>query len=176
MLEVLSFCEWESKQRFAHSLLFRWGSYVIRALSATVKRATQKNATCFAKFLQTSWIAKLRAFYQPRLTTNQVARFSYLVVKRAPSLFNSICGKVAKQVALRFTVHKGADTSKVQVTFHRSRVKITASLINYHTTQIPLDLTEHFVKRLGLGDTFNAIHLSVSWWPVLWPVEKWPVL
>ena len=83
-----------------------------------------------------------------------------MVVKRAPSLFNSICGKVAKQVALlrvaRFTVHKGADTSKVQVTFHRSRVQVTASLINYHTTQIPLDLTEHFVKRLGLGDTFNA--------------------
>ena len=42
--------------------------------------------------------------------------------------------------------------------------------IEQHTTQIPLDLkqipldlTEHFVKRLGLGDTFNAIHLSVSW-------------
>ena len=33
------------------------------------------------------------------------------------------------------------------------------------TTQIPLDLIhQHFVKRFrGLGDTFNAIHLSVSW-------------
>ena len=46
------------------------------------------------------------------------------------------------------------------VTFHRSRVQVTAALINYQTTQIPLNLTEHFVKRLGLGD---AIHLSISW-------------
>ena len=42
------------------------------------------------------------------------------------------------------------------VPFHRSMVQVTASLINYQTTQIPLDLTE-------LGDTFNAIHLSLSW-------------
>ena len=49
------------------------------------------------------------------------------------------------------------------VTFHRSMVQVTASKINYQTTQIPLDLIEHFVKRLGLGDTFNAIHLSLSW-------------
>ena len=62
------------------------------------------------------------------------------------------------------TWYSGNDTagSKVHVTFHRSRIQVTASLINYHTTH-PLDLTEHFVKRLGLGDTFNAIHLSVSW-------------
>ena len=49
-----------------------------------------------------------------------------------------------------------------QVTFHRSRVEVTASSINYQTTQIPLDLREHFVKRLRLGDTFYAFHLSVS--------------
>ena len=36
-------------------------------------------------------------------------------------------------------------------------------LINYQTTQIPLDLIEHFVKRLGLGDSFNVVHLSLSW-------------
>ena len=53
--------------------------------------------------------------------------------------------------------------SKVQVTFHRSRVQVIAPLINYHTTQIPLDLIEHFVKRLGLGDSFNVVHLSLSW-------------
>ena len=57
--------------------------------------------------------------------------------------------------------------SKVQVTFHRSRVQVTAPQINYQPTQIPLDLIEHFVKILWPGDTFNAIHLSVSWWPVL---------
>ena len=34
---------------------------------------------------------------------------------------------------------------------------------DYQTTQIPLDLIEHFVKRLGLGDSFNAVHLSLSW-------------
>ena len=45
--------------------------------------------------------------------------------------------------------------SKVQVTFHRSRVQVTPPSINYQTTQIPLDLTEHFVKILGLGDTLN---------------------
>ena len=49
--------------------------------------------------------------------------------------------------------------SKVRVTLHRSRIQVTAPLINYQTTRIPLDLTE----KLGLGDTFNAIHLSVSW-------------
>ena len=36
-------------------------------------------------------------------------------------------------------------------------VQLTAPLINYQTTHIPLDLIEHFVtKRLGLGDTFNG--------------------
>ena len=49
--------------------------------------------------------------------------------------------------------------SRVRVTLHRSRIQVTAPLINYQTTRIPLDLTE----KLGLGDTFNAIHLSVSW-------------
>ena len=43
--------------------------------------------------------------------------------------------------------------SKVQITFHRSRVQVTAPSINYQTTQILLDLIEHFVRRLGLGDT-----------------------
>ena len=47
--------------------------------------------------------------------------------------------------------------SKVQVTILRSRVQVTAPSINYQSTQIPLDLTEHFVERLGLGYTFNAI-------------------
>ena len=62
--------------------------------------------------------------------------------------------------------------SKVQVTVHRSRVQVIAPLINYQTTQIPLDLIEHFVKRLGLGDSFNVVHLSLSWWPVLWLVKS----
>ena len=53
--------------------------------------------------------------------------------------------------------------SKVRVTFHRSRVQVIAPSINYQTTQIALDLIEHFVKRLGLGDSFNAVHLSLSW-------------
>ena len=34
------------------------------------------------------------------------------------------------------------------------------------TTQIPLELIKHFVKRPGIGDPLNAIDLSVSWWPV----------
>ena len=42
-----------------------------------------------------------------------------------------------------------------------SKVQVTAPLINYQTTQIPLDLIECFVKRLGIGDTFNAVQLSV---------------
>ena len=54
-------------------------------------------------------------------------------------------------------------TSNVQVTLHSSSIQVTAPLINYQTTQIPLNLTEHYVKRSGLGDTYNAIHLSVSW-------------
>lgn len=52
---------------------------------------------------------------------------------------------------------------KVQVTFHRSREEVTAPTINYQTTQVPLDLNENFVMKLGLGDTFTAVHLSVSW-------------
>ena len=38
---------------------------------------------------------------------------------------------------------------------------VTALSINYETTHIPLDLIAHFVKILGLGDTFYAVHLSV---------------
>ena len=52
---------------------------------------------------------------------------------------------------------------KVQVTFHRSREEVTAPTINYQTTQVPLNLKEYFVMKLGLGDTFTAVHLSVSW-------------
>ena len=51
---------------------------------------------------------------------------------------------------------------KVQVTFHWSRVQVTAPSINYQTTQFPIELIKHFVKRLGLGDTFSAVFLSVS--------------
>ena len=46
---------------------------------------------------------------------------------------------------------------------YRSRKQGIAPSINYQTTQIPLDLIEHFVKRLGLGDSFNVVHLSLSW-------------
>ena len=35
--------------------------------------------------------------------------------------------------------------SKVQVTFHRLRVQVTAPSINYQTTEIPVDLIEYFV-------------------------------
>ena len=39
-------------------------------------------------------------------------------------------------------------------------------LMNYQTTQTPLKLTEHFVfTTLGLGDTFNAMHLSAGFAP-----------
>ena len=30
------------------------------------------------------------------------------------------------------------------------------------TTQLPIDLIQHSVKRFGLGDTFKAIYLSIS--------------
>ena len=53
--------------------------------------------------------------------------------------------------------------SKVQVRFHRSRLQVIVPSINNQTTQTPLDLIEHFVQRLGLGDSFNAVHLSLSW-------------
>ena len=42
--------------------------------------------------------------------------------------------------------------------------RVTAPSINYQTTQIPIDPVKHFVKKLGLGETFNAVHLSVSLW------------
>ena len=60
-------------------------------------------------------------------------------------------------------LHCSSAGSKVQVTFHRSRVQDAAPSINYQITQIPLELMEHFLKRLGLGDTFNTAHVSVSW-------------
>ena len=53
--------------------------------------------------------------------------------------------------------------SKVQITFHRSRVQVTAPSINDQTKQVPLDLIEHFVKRKSVRRQFNAVHLSVSW-------------
>ena len=40
--------------------------------------------------------------------------------------------------------------------------RVTAPSINYQTTQIPIDPIKHFVKKLGLGETFNAVHVSVS--------------
>ena len=55
--------------------------------------------------------------------------------------------------------------SKVQVTLHRLRVhvQVTAPLVNItiETTDSPwYTVLEHFGKRLGLGDTFNAVHSS----------------
>ena len=41
-------------------------------------------------------------------------------------------------------------------------MQVTAPAIDYQTTQIPLDLIEHFVKRLVLGDSLNAVHLSLG--------------
>ena len=59
--------------------------------------------------------------------------------------------------------------SKVLVTFHGSRVEVTAPSMNYtyQATQIPLDLIEYFVRRLGLGDTCclfisNVVTLTVT--------------
>ena len=66
--------------------------------------------------------------------------------------------------------------SKVQVTFQRSRVQVAAPLINYQTTQIPLDLMKHFLKRLEeearrhltlfidlyLGDLYCVSKLSLN--------------
>ena len=42
-------------------------------------------------------------------------------------------------------------------------IQVTAPSLNYQTTDYTLDLIEYFVKRLELGDTFNAVCLSVSW-------------
>ena len=73
-----------------------------------------------------------------------------------------LLAKLETEDKLYFSLNEAG--SKVRVMLHRSRIQVTAPLINYQTTWIPLlDLTERFVKRLGLGDTFNAIHLSVSW-------------
>lgn len=71
-----------------------------------------------------------------------------------------LAGRVTSAVTLVQNSYAG---SKVQGTFHRSKVQVTVPSINYQTTQIPLNLMEDSVKRLGLRDTFNAIHLSVSW-------------
>ena len=54
-----------------------------------------------------------------------------------------------------FTKYRSHSTGK--------KVHVTAPKMNCQTTQIPLYLIEHFVKSLGLANTFNAIHLSVSW-------------
>ena len=37
------------------------------------------------------------------------------------------------------------------------------SFDKFPNRKTPLDLIEHFVKTLRLGDTFNAVHLSVPW-------------
>ena len=72
-----------------------------------------------------------------------------------------LLAKLETEDKLYFSLNEAG--SKVRVMLHRSRIQVTAPLINYQTTRIPLDLTERFVKRLGLGDTFNVVHLSVSW-------------
>ena len=49
---------------------------------------------------------------------------------------------------------------KVQVTFHRSGLLDCST--DKLTSQLLIDLIQHSVKRFGLGDTFNAIYLSIS--------------
>lgn len=75
------------------------------------------------------------------------------------------------QVVILYMVAGSIHT--IQVIFHTSRVQVTVPSINFQTTQILLDLMENFFKkRFGLGESFNSVYLSVSWAPVLWPVEK----
>ena len=52
-------------------------------------------------------------------------------------------------------------------------IQVTAPSLNYHTKDYTLDLIKYFVKRLELGDTFNAVCFSVSWRPVLWPMKSY---
>jgi len=118
------------------------------------------------------WLYKYSWPYKTRVRKSY---FHYLLV-----------GQAKNQRFLKYEIFQGPHTlrvydlyaqsvsagSKVEATFHRWRAQVTAPSINYQTTQISLELIEHFVNRLGLGETFNAVYLSLSWWPVLWPVKK----
>ena len=61
----------------------------------------------------------------------------------------------------------GSKVRQIQLTFHRSRVDVTAPPINYSSHAVSSRSKRSFVKRLGLG-----IILSVAWWlcPDLWKV------
>lgn len=50
------------------------------------------------------------------------------------------------QVVILYMVAGSIHT--IQVIFHTSRVQVTVPSINSQTTQIPLDLTEHFFKKM----------------------------
>ena len=83
------------------------------------------------------------------------------------------CFKEFKTISMHCIINVG-DRSRphdcsvcwVVSTGHMPQVKsiqVTAPSLNYQTTDYTLDLIEYFVKRLELGDTFNAVCLSVSW-------------
>ena len=77
--------------------------------------------------------------YQMSVHHNMNQLFQVYQMPNLPTILNGPA--LPNVTAIRFS-HAG---SKVQVTFHRSRVQVTPPSIYYQTTQIPLDLIEHFV-------------------------------
>ena len=83
------------------------------------------------------------------------------------------CFREFKTISMHCIINVGdrsrphdCSVSWVVSTGHMPQVKsiqVTAPSLNYQTTDYTLDLIEYFVKRLELGDTFNAVCLSVSW-------------
>ena len=71
---------------------------------------------------------------------------------------NLISFSLLQNANANYSIHsqQNGGGSKVQVTFHRSRVQVTAPSLNYQSTQISPNLMENFtfVKRLWLGDTY----------------------
>ena len=63
--------------------------------------------------------------------------------------------------------HIQTTRSKVQVTTPQVKNTGHCSIDKLPNHKDSLDLIKHFVRSLGLGDSFNAVHLSITWRPLL---------
>ena len=83
-----------------------------------------------------------------------------------------LVGQAKNQRFLYYEIFQGPHThdlygqsvsagSKVEATFHRWRAQVTAPSMNCQTTQIPLELIEHFGKGLYGGPFVSKLFLSV---------------
>ena len=129
------------------SLFICTTNIVVRLLTVNMKNClTPKNPKMCDPILVT--LLKMRPHY------SQSSRENVTPSSGTSSLASY--KEVHPPVVYHLTLAKFCGTSISSYTLHfcsaGAKVQVTAQLINYQATQISHDLTEHSVKRLGLGD------------------------